>query len=131
MREKKKKKFLSNRRGKRKKEKKNCLHPWILLEWIRILLTLIAVTKLAVLLATSLADWTKCRLATGFEVLEEARRQALQRADVCLATAVAADNTWKRERKRSLRKSSWLGGGICKRDWIQLLLSVIQEKNSY
>ena len=58
-------------------------------------LTLMALTRLAVLLATSLALCTKCRLATGLEVLLEARRQALHRADVCLATTVAADNTYK------------------------------------
>ena len=61
-------------------------------------LTLMAFTRLAVLLATSLALCTKCRLATGLEVLLEARRQALHRADVCLATTVAADNTYKREK---------------------------------
>ncbi|TNN57043.1 hypothetical protein EYF80_032764 [Liparis tanakae] len=37
--------------------------------------------RLAVVLATSLADWTNCLLATGLEVLEEARRQALHRAE--------------------------------------------------
>lgn len=42
-------------------------------------------------LATSFADWTKCRLATGFDVFEEAIRHELQRADVCLAITVAAD----------------------------------------
>lgn len=51
-------------------------------------------TRLAVVLATSLADCTNCLRATGLEVLEEARRQALQRAEVCLATIVAADRTW-------------------------------------
>lgn len=45
------------------------------------------------LLATSLADWTKCLLAAGLVVLEEARRQVLQRAEVCLATMVAAERT--------------------------------------
>lgn len=45
------------------------------------------------LFATSLALWTNCRLATGFDVLEEARRQALHRAEVCLATIVAAERT--------------------------------------
>lgn len=50
-------------------------------------------TRLAVLLATSLADWTKCLLATGLAVLDEAMRQALHRAEVCLATMVAADKT--------------------------------------
>ncbi|CAN7981391.1 unnamed protein product, partial [Ixodes pacificus] len=47
--------------------------------------TLISLTRLAVALATSLADCTKWRLATGFMVLEEATRQALQSDDVCLA----------------------------------------------
>lgn len=50
-------------------------------------------TRLAVVLATSLADWTNCLLATGFDVFEEARRQALHRAEVCLATMVAAEST--------------------------------------
>ncbi len=50
-------------------------------------------TKLAVLLATSLADWTKCRLATGLFVLEEATRHVLQREEVCLAMTVAAERT--------------------------------------
>lgn len=50
-------------------------------------------TKLAVVLATSLADWTNCLLATGLEDLEEARRQALHSAEVCLATIVAAEST--------------------------------------
>lgn len=50
-------------------------------------------TKLAVLLATSLADWTKCLLAAGLVVLEDARRQALHSAEVCLATMVAAERT--------------------------------------
>lgn len=45
------------------------------------------------LFATSLADCTKCLLATGFAVFDEAMRQALHRAEVCLATIVAADNT--------------------------------------
>lgn len=45
-------------------------------------------------LATSLADCTKCLLATGLAVLDDARRQALQRAEVCLATIVAADRTY-------------------------------------
>lgn len=52
-------------------------------------------TRLAVLLATSLADWTKCLLATGLAVLDEAMRQALHKAEVCLATMVAADRTYK------------------------------------
>lgn len=51
-------------------------------------------TRLAVVLATSLADWTNCLLATGLGVLEEARRQALHSAEVCLATIVAAESTW-------------------------------------
>lgn len=55
--------------------------------------TLMVLTKLAVLLATSLADWTKCLLATGLVVLEEARRHALHSAEVCLATMVAAERT--------------------------------------
>lgn len=50
-------------------------------------------TRLAVLLATSLADWTNCLLATGLVVLEEASLQALHKAEVCLATMVAADST--------------------------------------
>lgn len=52
-----------------------------------------ALTRLAVLLATSLADCTKCLLATGLLVLDEATRQMLHREDVYLATVVAADNT--------------------------------------
>lgn len=61
-----------------------------------VLPTLMDLTRLAVVLATSLADWTNCRLATGLGVLEEARRHALQSADVCLATMVAAESTWGR-----------------------------------
>ncbi len=57
-------------------------------------LTLMVLTRLAVVLATSLADWTNCLLATGLGVLDEARRQALQSAEVCLATMVAADSTY-------------------------------------
>ncbi|CAN7984568.1 unnamed protein product, partial [Ixodes hexagonus] len=53
--------------------------------------TLISLTRLAVALATSLADCTKWRLATGFMVLDDATRQALQSDDVCLAITVAAD----------------------------------------
>lgn len=49
------------------------------------------------LLATSLADWTNWRLATGLAVREEASRQVLQRAEVCLATMVAADKTCGRQ----------------------------------
>lgn len=56
-------------------------------------LTLMVLTRLAVVLATSLADCTNCLLATGLEVLEEARRHALHSAEVCLATMVAADKT--------------------------------------
>lgn len=54
-------------------------------------------TRLAVLLATSLADWTNWRLATGLAVREEARRQVLHRAEVCFATMVAADSTFGEE----------------------------------
>lgn len=57
-------------------------------------LTLMDLTRLAVLFATSLALWTNCRLATGLDVLEEASRQALHRAEVCLATIVAAERTY-------------------------------------
>ncbi len=45
------------------------------------------------LLATSLALWTNCLFATGLDVLEEASRQALHKAEVCLATIVAAERT--------------------------------------
>lgn len=55
--------------------------------------TLIDLTRLAVVLATSLADCTNCLLATGLGVLDEARRQALHSAEVCLATMVAAEST--------------------------------------
>lgn len=55
-------------------------------------------TRLAVLLATSLADWTKCLLAAGLVVLDDAKRQALHRAEVCLATMVAAERTWATHR---------------------------------
>jgi len=61
-------------------------------------------TRLAVLLATSLADWTNCLLATGLDVLEEARRHALHSADVCLATMVAAESTYGREARGSGRR---------------------------
>lgn len=61
--------------------------------------TLIVLTRLAVLFATSLADCTKCLLATGFAVFDEAMRQALHRADVCLATIVAADKTCKNQHR--------------------------------
>lgn len=65
-------------------------------------------TRLAVLLATSLADWTKCLLATGLAVLDEAMRQALHKAEVCLATMVAADRTYK--------AWSWVRGGDGKKE---------------
>lgn len=55
--------------------------------------TLMVLTRLAVLLATSLADWTNWRLATGLAVREDARRHVLHRAEVCFATMVAADST--------------------------------------
>ena len=53
-------------------------------------------------LATSLADCTKCLLATGLAVLDDARRQALQRAEVCLATIVAADSTYVKKNKQNI-----------------------------
>ena len=52
-------------------------------------------TKLAVQLATSLADCTKWRLATGLVVFADAVRQVLHRADVCFAMTVAALSTCK------------------------------------
>ena len=52
-----------------------------------------AFTRLAVLFATSLALCTKCLLATGLDVLDDASRHALHNDDVCLATMVAADRT--------------------------------------
>lgn len=57
------------------------------------LTTLIVLTRLAVLLATSLADCTNWRLAVGLAVRAEARRQLLHSAEVCLATMVAAEST--------------------------------------
>ncbi|KAF6039201.1 hypothetical protein EB796_002493 [Bugula neritina] len=51
--------------------------------------------KMSSVLATSLALCTNCLLATGLFVLPEAILQALHNADVCLATTVAADNTYK------------------------------------
>lgn len=54
--------------------------------------TFISFTKFAVALATSFADWTKCLLATGLDVFEEAIRQELHKAEVCFAITVAADN---------------------------------------
>lgn len=55
--------------------------------------TLMFLTKLAVLLATSFADCTNCLLAAGLLVLADAALHALHRADVCLATDVAAPRT--------------------------------------
>jgi len=55
--------------------------------------TFIALTRFAVLLATSFADCTKCRLATGFAVLDDAMRQVLHSDEVCFAITVAADRT--------------------------------------
>lgn len=55
--------------------------------------TFMVLTRLAVLLATSLADCTNWRLAVGLAVRAEARRQLLHRAEVCLATMVAAEST--------------------------------------
>ena len=62
---------------------------------------LISLTRVAVALATSLADWTKWRLAAGLLVLEEAMRQELQRDEVCLAITVAEE-----------RISCWLLAGL-------------------
>ncbi len=62
---------------------------------------LISLTRVAVALATSLADWTKWRLAAGLEVLDEARRHELQRELVCLAMTVAEE-----------RISCWLLAGL-------------------
>ena len=50
-------------------------------------------TKDAVLLATSFADCTNCLLAEGLLVLADAALHALHRAEVCLATDVAAPRT--------------------------------------
>ena len=68
---------------------------WSVRERLRIqtLGTLMVLTRLAVLLATSLADCTNWRLAVGMAVRAEARRQLLHSADVCLATMVAAEST--------------------------------------
>ena len=60
-----------------------------------------SLTKCAVLLATSFAACTKCRLATGLSVFAEATLQALHRADVCLAMTVAADKTYWKTRAQS------------------------------
>lgn len=57
------------------------------------------------LFATSLADCTKCLLATGFAVFDEAIRQALHKAEVCLATIVAADSTCKNRWHKTHRLS--------------------------
>ena len=46
---------------------------------------------MAVALATSLADWTKCRLAAGLFVLEEAILQELHKVLVYLAIVVAEE----------------------------------------
>ena len=70
------------------------------LVWLTDGLTLMVFTRLAVLFATSLADCTNWRLATGLAVRDEATRQALQSADVCLATMVAADSTLKERKHR-------------------------------
>lgn len=51
------------------------------------------------LLATSLADCTKCRLATGLAVLEDAKRHVLHSEAVLLAMVVAADNIWQKAGK--------------------------------
>lgn len=69
--------------------------------------TLIVLTRLAVLFATSLADCTKCLLATGFAVFDEAMRQALHRADVCLATMVAADRTCEKQHRTDTMSGGW------------------------
>ena len=53
------------------------------------LYTLIARTSSAVALATSLADCTKRRRATGSAVFDDASRQVLHRDDVFLATVAA------------------------------------------
>lgn len=58
-------------------------------------------TRLAVLLATSLADWTNWRLATGLAVRDDARRHVLHRAEVCFATMVAADSTCRRKQSKA------------------------------
>merc|ERR1719305_245733 len=52
---------------------------------------LISLTSIAVAFATSLADWTKCLLATGLLVLLDASLQALRREEVCFAITVAAE----------------------------------------
>lgn len=79
--------------------------------------TLIVLTRLAVLLATSLADCTNWRLAVGLAVRAEARRQLLHNAEVCLATMVAAestcgDKTRGRATLRAGRKCTHLGGSL-------------------
>ena len=57
--------------------------------------TLIYLTRFAVLFATSFADCTKCRLATGLSVLVEAALHALHRLAVCFAITVAADKIYE------------------------------------
>ena len=55
-------------------------------------LTLMDLTKFAVLFAISLAAWTKCFFATGLFVFADAALHTLQRFEVCFATAVADCN---------------------------------------
>ena len=55
--------------------------------------TLILLTKLAVLLVTSLANCMKCLLVTGFSHFFEAALQALHSSAVSLAITVAAEST--------------------------------------
>lgn len=76
-------------------------------------------TKLAVLLATSLADCTNWRLATGLAVRDEARRQALHRAEVCLATMVAADSTCEGGEGGQPGPRSQSGHPLCSPAWGQ------------
>ena len=56
--------------------------------------TLMFLTRLAVALATSLAAWTNCFLATGLVVRLDANLHALQSVPVCLAITVAAAKTY-------------------------------------
>lgn len=56
-------------------------------------------TSVAVLLATSFADCTNCLLAAGLLVLADAALHALHRAEVCLATDVAAPKTCQHKNK--------------------------------
>ena len=62
---------------------------------------LIERTKFAVQLATSFADWTKWRFATGLVVFADAVRHVLHRADVCFAITVAALSTCNMQRQSS------------------------------